>query len=520
MSRLEKSAKNIALTMGSNILDSVLGIVSRTVFIKVLGSGYLGLAGLLGNILGLLSITELGIASAIGFSLYKPLATGDDRTVSALMTLYRKAYRVIAAIVFVCGIGLYFFLDFFVPPAEQPAEIGLAYFVYLANMVLGYLLSYKITLLNADNHGYRLAPLTVGMSIVQTVAQVVFLLFFKSYAVYLAVLMVCTAARLIIGNRLISKWYPNVDFRSSEKLDADTSHQIKRNIGGLVIARIGDYLVNSTDNLIITKLVSLVATGIYSNYLLIRNMVNGYISVLFGGISASMGNVVAVESDERKLEIFETLMFCAYFIYSFEAVCFMCLFNPFIGEIWLGQEYTFDTLTVAIIVINNFLTGMRIPLITMKGAAGKYMEDAWVPFGFAAVNLVASIILARYMGVAGVFLGTIIGSLCTADWYRPIVIYKHVFHTSVAKYYKRYGMYVGLGLGLLVMTYALSNLIRTPFVLITFVLRGIVSVVMPIAVNCLLFWKTGEFHAIRSMFFRLFGGLIEKIHSLMRKRNG
>ena len=307
-------------------------------------------------------------------------------------------------------------------------------------MVLGYLLSNKITLLNADNHGYRLAPLTAGMSIVQTVAQIIFLLLFKSYAIYLAVLMVCTAARLIIGNRLISKWYPNVDFRSSEKLDADTSHQIKRNIGGLVIARIGDYLVNSTDNLIITKLVRLVATGINSNYLLIRNMVNGYISVLFGGISASMGNVVAVESDERKLEIFETLMFCAYFIYSFEAVCFMCLFNPFIGESWLGPEYTFDALTVAIIVINNFLTGMRIPLITMKGAAGKYMEDAWVPFGFAAVNLVASIILARYMGVAGVFLGTIIGSLCTADWYRPIVIYKHVFHTSVVKYYKRYGM--------------------------------------------------------------------------------
>jgi hypothetical protein len=82
----------------------------------------------------------------------------------------------------------------------------------------------------------------------------------------------------------------------------------------------------------------------------------------------------------------------------------------------------------------------------MKGAAGKYMEDAWVPFAFAGVNLVASIILAKYMGVAGVFLGTIIGSLCTADWYRPIVIYKHVFNTSVTKYYQRYLLYVGLGL--------------------------------------------------------------------------
>ena len=519
MSRLEKSAKNISLTLASNILDSILGIVSRTVFIKVLGTSYLGLAGLLGNVLGILSITELGIASAIGFSLYKPLATGDDQTVSSLMTLYRRAYQVIAAIVFFCGIGLYFFLDFFVPPAQQPPEIGLAYFVYLANTVLGYLLSYKTTLLNADNHGYRLAPLTVSMSIMQTMAQTIFLLLFKSYSIYLTVLLVCSTIRLVTGNQLITKWYPNIDFHSHNKLDRDTIHQIKRNTGGLVITKIGDYLVNSTDNLIITKLVSLTATGIYSNYLLIRNIINGYISVLFSGISASIGNVVAVESDARKQEIFEILMFCAYFIYSFEAVCLMCLFNPFIGDIWLGSDYTFNTLTVAIIVINNFLTGMRIPLITMKSAAGKYMEDAWVPFGFAVVNLLGSVILAKYMGISGVFLGTIIGSLCTADWYRPIIIYKHVFHTSVAKYYKRYILYVGLGLGFIAATYGFTALIHTPHTIVTFLLKGLVSVSIPLLINTLLFWRTKEFYVIRSLLFRIFGKITKK-RSFARNKNG
>ena len=113
MSRLEKSAKNITFTIGSNILESLLGVVSRTVFIYTLGSEYLGLAGLLSNILGFLSITELGIATAIGFSLYKPLAENDYKSVSALMSLYRKAYCIIAGIVLLCGIGLFFFLDFF-----------------------------------------------------------------------------------------------------------------------------------------------------------------------------------------------------------------------------------------------------------------------------------------------------------------------------------------------------------------------------------------------------------------------
>ena len=520
MSRLEKSAKNISLTLVSNLLESLLGIVSRTVFIAKLGSQYLGLAGLLGNILGFLSISELGIAAAIGFSLYKPLAEEDHEKVSVLMSLYRRAYQAIALIVFVCGIGLFFFLDFFVPPAEQPPETGIAYFVFLTNTVLGYLLSYKTTLLNSDNCGYRTAPLNMAMSIVQIVAQIIGLFLFQSYTVYLFVLLACSACRMIICNRLITKWYPQVNFQSSGKLDDATKHQIKRSIGGLVIAKIGDYLVNSTDNLIITKLVSLTATGIYSNYLLIRNMVNGYIGTLFSGITASMGNVVAVESDERKLEIFETLMFCAYFIYSFEAVCFMCLFNPFIGEIWLGQEYIFDSFTVAIIVINNFLTGLRIPLITMKGAAGKYMEDAWVPFAFAGINLVSSIILAKYMGVAGVFLGTIVGSLLTADWYRPIVIYRHVLHTSVAKYYKKYGFYVMLGFGLIASAYWLTALIRTQNAFITFVLKAFLAAGIPVAVNTLLFWKTREFRAIKSMYIRLSGGIRSKLISIMRRNDG
>lgn len=72
MSRLENSAKNIVFSFGNTILVSILGFISRTVFIHILGTDYLGLAGLLGNVLGFLSISELGIATAIGFSLYKP----------------------------------------------------------------------------------------------------------------------------------------------------------------------------------------------------------------------------------------------------------------------------------------------------------------------------------------------------------------------------------------------------------------------------------------------------------------
>lgn len=511
MSRLENSTKNLFLTLGNTVFSSLLSFVSRTVFIKVLGSEYMGLAGLLSNVLGFLSITEIGIASAIGFSLYKPLAEKDYSSVSALMSLYRKAYTIIGIIVSVSGIGLFFALDFFVPPEQQPDGTGFAYFAFLFNIVIGYFLSYKTTLISSDNQAFRLVPINVCINITQTILQIVVLITLKNYVIYLAVHCVCTFVLMLIQNRYITKRYKEVDFYSKEKLKPEQKTQIKRNIGGLIIAKIGDYLVNSTDNLIITKLVSLSATGIYSNYLMIRNMVNGYIATVFSSVTAGMGNVVAVESDEVKKKSFDVMLFTAYFIYSFEAVCFLCLFNPFIGELWIGNEYTFDMFTVSIIVINNFLTGLRIPLITMKGAAGTYMEDSWIPFAFAGVNLVASIILAKYMGVAGVFLGTIIGSLLTADWYRPIIIYHKVFHTSVKEYYKKYIKYIVLGFSNMAVAYGLCMLINTPIVIVNFVIKAIIAVAIPLGVNTLLFFRTEEFKAIKSMGNRIFKKVLGKL---------
>lgn len=503
MSRLEKSVKNIILSFGSSTLNSVLTFISRTVFIMFLGKEYLGLSGLLMNVLGFLSITELGFSSAIGFSLYKPLAEGDKKTVSSLMTLYRKVYRIVAIVVAISGILLYFSLDFFIPLVQQPTGTDFAYFAFLFNIVVGYLFSYKVTLIGSDNQAYQLVPISAGFMILQTIGQIIVLFIFKNYIIYLVVQIICNIASMIVQNRYVTKKYKDINFYSTESLKEEDKQVIKRNIGGLVIAKIGDYLVNSTDNLIITKLVSLSATGIYSNYLMIRNIINGFIANLFAGITASMGNIVAVESDEKKLEVFNTMLFFSFFVYSFEAVCFMCLFNPFIGEIWLGKDYIFDTFTVFIIVLNNFLTGLRIPLITMKNVAGKYMEDVWIPFGFSGVNLVASIFLVKYLGVAGVFLGTIVGSLCTADWYRPIVIYKHVFHVSVIQYYKQYIKYVVLGIGYMAIAYWLCSFVNFKMAIFSFVIKCFISVLVPIIFNCLLFFKTSEFQLVLSMGKRL-----------------
>ena len=275
--------------------------------------------------------------------------------------------------------------------------------------------------------------------------------------------------------------------------------------------KIGDFCVNSTDNLIISKYVDLISVGIYSNYILLRNLVNGYIAIAFGSITASFGNLVAKESAEKCLEIFNNLFFISFVIYSFEAVCFICLFNPFI-EMWIGEKYLFSFPIVAIIVLNNYLTGLRIPIITMKNAAGVHIEDAWVPFGFAAVNLIASIVLAQKFGVFGVILGSIIGSLLTADWYRPIIIFKKVFRCSSFHYFKKYILYILLGIGYMAVATILCEYIKFSNILVAFILRCIICLILPNLITIILFHRTSEFKYLYNIAIVFINKLKNKIH--------
>ena len=44
----------------------------------------------------MLSLTELGLGTAVSFALYKPLAENDEPKIGALMHFYKKAYQLIA----------------------------------------------------------------------------------------------------------------------------------------------------------------------------------------------------------------------------------------------------------------------------------------------------------------------------------------------------------------------------------------------------------------------------------------
>ncbi|MGL5902334.1 MAG: hypothetical protein ACRCZO_06555, partial [Cetobacterium sp.] len=112
--RLNNSLKNIIYSLTSQILLVFFGFLTRKVFFNTLGVEFLGINGLLINVLSMLGLAEMGIGTSIIYSLYKPLAEKNESKIIALIQLYKKIYRILAFIVFILSLCLYPFLNIFI----------------------------------------------------------------------------------------------------------------------------------------------------------------------------------------------------------------------------------------------------------------------------------------------------------------------------------------------------------------------------------------------------------------------
>lgn len=432
--RTKNSLKNVSINFINNIMLNLLRFVSRTIFIKILGETYLGINGMLSNVLGILALADLGIGSAISYSLYKPLAENDNEKVKSLMSFYRKAYLIIAVVVLVAGLCILPFLYIFVNNTDNISGLHVYYLVFLMNMVIGYLFSYKRTLITADQKEYEIVPIIMIFNLLITIFQIVVIIVLKNYLIYLIVQTLFILVENIFINAYINKKYPYIKDKNIEKLTKNELNPIKKNVKALIYHKLGSYFVDSTDNIIISKFLGLSVVGLYSNYFLITNMFKTFINSALYSMISSIGNVNVSEAPEKRLKIFKTMNFLSFVVFSMCSLCLFNLFNLFVGKIWIGDKYLLDTGTVLMICLIFYINGFMHFNDAIKSSAGLYDKDKWVPIVQSIINIILSVILVNIFGLMGVFIGTLASSLFVMT-IKPIIIYKYIFEKKVWDYY-------------------------------------------------------------------------------------
>ena len=493
MSRVDKVAKNAKFAALSQIALVLVNFVVRRVFVVTLGENYLGLSGLFTDILSMLSMAELGFGTSVVFSLYKPLATQDQEKIKSLMRVFKRAYQCVGAFVLIVGIALTPFLEVFVkemPPEIPRAQIQWIYILNVVNSGASYFFIYKASLLFADQKKYVEMIITVISKLAAAVLQIGALLLTGNYFLYLGIMILATFGQNLMVSLQVNKMYPYLKEKRVKPLLPEDKSVLKKNVGANVFHKIGYVAVFSTDSILMAKFDSVAMVGVYSNYMLVRKALVNVVDLIFVSISASMGNLNACETDEKKYEAYGHIYFFSAWLFGFICICLLFLFNPFI-LLWLGKDYLLPQKTVFVIVLNFYMYCMRTPVNNTKEAMGLFWNDRYKPIAEVAVNLIVSILLGKELGILGVLLGTLISTVMVPFWVEPYVLYKHGLKQKLWKYYAFYFTY----LAVTVLAGSITGILcaAAPSGFGGFVVKMGICAVVPNLVYLLVYCRTKEF---------------------------
>ncbi|MFE4879352.1 lipopolysaccharide biosynthesis protein [Bacillus mycoides] len=497
--RTMHSIKNISISIFSQIIIVILGFISRKIFLDSLGIEYLGIDGLLTNILSMLVLIEAGIGASIVYNLYKPLAENDQNKIIALVQLYKKIYRILAMTVLVISVMIYPFLSYLMKDGDDISNVAIIYLIFVAKNVITYLNAHKRSLINADQRGYILVRVDLVFQVLTTIFKIFILLYTKNYILYLIIELSIYTIQNVVNGRVVSKNYPYIKTKEKYSIDKETKENLIINVKAMFLHNIGGYIVFGTDNILISSFVGLAMVGIYSNYTMIINQLSALVNPILNGIEASVGNLIATENNDKSYSIFKVIYLVNFWIFSFCTIFLYNLLEPFIGW-WLDKKYLLNNIVFVVILINFYLTGMRTAIAIFKNKAGLFVQDKYVPLVEAIINLSLSIVLVKIFGLVGIFIGTAISTIATVLWIQPYIVYKNLFKKSVLNYFTTYVFYVFLTVVTGFITTSICNYFIEGGTFISLIGKGVICLLVPNVIYILVFYKSIEFKYIRNIF--------------------
>ena len=495
MARIERT-KNASRNMFFGIIlkayQIVVPFLMRTAMIYLMGVEYLGLNSLFTSVLQVLNLAELGVGSAMVYSMYKPIAEDDEITICALMKLYRMYYRVIGAVI--AGVGV--IITPFIPKlinGEVPVEINI-YILYLLNLgatVLSYwLFAYKNSILQAHQRTDVVSKVTLVTSTIQYILQIFVLWIFHNYYYFVIVMLFTQILTNIATAIYADKLYPN--FKPKGDIEKYQIKAINQKIKDLFTSKIGTVIYDSADTIVISAFLGLTVLAVYQNYFYILNSITGFIMVIFSACTAGVGNSIVIETKEKNFQDLNKFTFIICWISGVCSCCLLCLYQPFM-EFWVGKKLMLSISAVACFVIYFFTRQINALFNMYKDASGMWHEDKFRPLVAAVVNLLLNLILVQFINIYGVILSTVLSILCIGMPWLLHNLFTVIFEKkNMLLFLKKLFLYCLVVFISCVISYCICNLVKGNLIIIILV-RGVICCIIPNAIYFIVYKKTKEY---------------------------
>lgn len=515
-SRTINSMYNFISSTAGQFISIIMQFIVRSVFIQYLGKEYLGINGLFSNILSMLSLAELGVGNAILFNFYKPLSENDQNKIKILIKFYKKVYRMIGIVIFILGILIIPLLPHIINDYNLLEELGLnaifIYMLYLFQSVSSYLFfAYKTSIVKADQKEYKLNIANYLITIISSITQIVCLIIFKKFELYIIILILTVIIQNFIGARIAKKLYPYINEETSENLEKTEIKKIFKDCSAIFLYRMNNVVLKATDNIVISKYLGLGFVGMYSNYYILYTTINTILNKIFDSITHSLGNLHTSGNVDHEYQIFKIVNFIAVVLGATAGIGIFCVSNSFI-KLWIGESWVLSQPFALLMGLEIYTLSNRIFLSKYRNSMGLFQQAKYRPLFGAIINLILSIVLVKHLGICGVLIGTIIADWTTIMWFDPLIIHKYGYNNkfSIGKYYIKNLKYLLIVIILGAINYFISTNILTSFEWLSVILHSIICGINVPLIFILFFYKTKEGKYLFSIIKKIINKLKKK----------
>lgn len=416
MNRSRRIAANVIASFLLNVVHFIFPFIIRTLVVYRLGDQYTGIGGLFSSILTVLNVAELGFSNAVVYFMYKPMAEKDNDQLCKLLNYMRMVFLIVGCVVSAFGLALCPFIDRFIKGTlPEDLNVYILYLLYLLNTVAGYFFGgYKRTILLAGQRNDVEANINSVVYAVSSILQIVVLLLFPNYYLYIIILpMESIAANLIIARRS-SALFPNV--KPVGKIDASERKSIVDKVKALFLYKIGTIVLTSSDNIIISMFLGLSIITYYGNYYQIINSFYVLTYVAFAAATSTIANKMAESGIKEIKQLFGTIQFWVCTISGIVVVGYILLIQDLM-QLWMGQERMLGFETVVLLAILFYLLQLRRTAIIIYDVQGLWDKSPLAPLISGVLNLCSNVILVQIIGIDGIVLSTIMGyALVSIPW--------------------------------------------------------------------------------------------------------
>ena len=476
-----------------SLLSLLVPFIVRTLVIYRFGAEYLGLNSLFASVLNVLNLADFGFGTAIVYSLYRPVAEGDTETVCAYLGTYKKLYRIIGCVILTVGILIMPFLPKLIKDSVIPGNLDLYiwYGIFLVNASVSYLLyGYKTAIPSALQRNDMLSRIDTVVLLGRSALQVAVLLLSDNFYLYLLVSLLFTVIRNLLVGWCVDRQYPQ--YKCSGDISREQAATLKPQVYGILIGKLRIVSRNGIDSICITTFLGLTMAAIYSNYLCIHNAVISLSGVLCTAMMASVGNSIAVETPEKNYTDMRRFNFIYMMLAGWASICFLCLYQPFV-RLWVGERLMLQFPEVVALTAYFYVLKMGDMRWVYFEGAGLWWKARYYALAEALVNISLNIVLAKYFGVLGIILATLISLFFIDFIFSARILFRQYYRNGkLGEFFGDHVRYFLVTLLLAFPSIYVCNLITVPGVL-GLLLRLLVCTVCSVAGYFLLYHRSARY---------------------------